>query len=86
LINKKSQINLKAVWILFGAMMLLTLIALISPFQDILNPVIGVSGLNCAVPKDGYRGTCIVVKGAMLWFVFGVGYAIIKGLLNKLAR
>jgi len=84
--NKSAQMNLKTIWILFGALMLLTLIALISPFQDILNPVIGAAGLNCAVPTDGYRGTCIVVKGAMLWFVFGVGYAIIKGVLNKIIR
>ena len=84
--NTKSQMNLKTLWILIGALLLLTLIALISPFQDILNPVIGATGLNCAVPTDGYRGACIVVKGAMLWFIFGVGYAVIKGVLNKIIQ
>ena len=84
--NKKSQMSLKTIWILFGALLILTLVALISPFQDILNPVIGATGLNCAVPTDGYRSTCIVVKGAMLWFIFGVGYAVVKGVLNKMTK
>jgi len=84
--RNKALVNLKVIWILFSFMLLLVLVSLISPFQDILNPVIGVSGLNCEVPQDGYRGTCIVLRGAMLWFIFGVGYAIIKGLLNKLAK
>ena len=81
--KKQAAMLNMSIWLLIGGMLIITLLVLISPLEDILNPVIGAAGMNCATPTDGYRGSCIVLKGAMLWFVLGIGYGIIRGLLNK---
>jgi len=82
--NTKAQKVISAIWIFLGLLFILVLIALISPLSDILTPVIGVDGLNCAVPTDGYRGSCIVIRGSVLIFVLGIGYYVISGVLNKI--
>jgi len=81
--NNKAAIFNMSIWLLIASLLIITLLVLISPLEEILDPVVGAAGLDCATPADGYRGTCIVMKGAMLWFVLGIGYAIVSGLLNK---
>ncbi len=81
--NKQAAVFRMSLWLLIGAMLIITLLVLISPLSEILDPVIGAAGMDCATPTDGKRGSCIVLRGAMLWFVLGIGYAIIRGILNK---
>jgi hypothetical protein len=80
--NNKGAFRL-SLWLLIGFLLLVSLVVLIEPLESILTNVIGVDGMDCSTPKDGYRGSCIVLTGALLWFIFGIGYAIIKGLVEK---
>lgn len=80
---RKKAIFRMTIWLLIAGLIIVTLLTLIEPLQDILNVVIGAGGMDCSTPKDGYRGSCIVLRGAMLWFVVGIGYAVIKGVIDK---
>lgn len=81
--NKKGKI-IAFIWIFLGALFILTLFSLIDPLKEQLDNAVGVEGLDCSTPTEGKRGSCIVVKGALLIFVLGIGYYIVTGVINKL--
>jgi hypothetical protein len=80
--NKNGKI-IFFIWLLLAGLFILTLLVLIEPLTEILTPALGSDGLNCAVPEDGKRGSCLVFKGTIWIFVIGLIYYIIQGLINK---
>jgi hypothetical protein len=78
--NKKAQIMF--IWFIIGALLLLTVFALIDPLKDgALAPAD--SAMNCSNPASGYKGSCIVIRWALIWFVLAIGYFIFKFIINK---
>lgn len=82
--GKKGIYMTYLIWILIGLMLIITLLALMEPLGTVLSPVI--SDLQCSNPRRGYRGACILINGGVLIFIGGVGFYIIKGLINKLIQ
>jgi len=82
--NKKGQAKIiMAIWWIIAALIILVLLTLIDPLSTVFDGVIGADGLNCSNPTEGYRGSCIAVRGGILFFVGGLIYYVISGLINK---
>jgi len=85
--SRKSQAKIiMSLWWLLAALFILVLIALIDPLATVFDGVIGSDGLNCSTPTEGYRAACIATRGGVLFFVGGLIYYIISGLINKSRR
>lgn len=74
------------IWLLLAFLFIVTLLVLIEPLQEVLTPVLGVDGLNCATPTEGYRGSCLVLRGTLWIFIVLLIYYIIKGLINQYGK
>jgi len=85
--NDKGQAKIiMMIWFLIAALVILVLIAVIEPLGTVFSEVMGSSGLDCSNPQEGYRGACIAVRGGVIFFVGGLIYYTISGLINKSRR
>lgn len=83
--EKRGRFKIIApIWIMIGILFLLVLLALLSPLKEVVAPVMSSSALNCSNPTDGTRGSCIALRGTVLFFVLGVGYYVVSGVIERL--
>ena len=80
MMNKKAGLMAFPV-ILLALIMIITLLALISPLKSVLLNVIN-NQLVCSVDDENTRSACIALKGSLIFFVFTIGYFIIKAVTN----
>lgn len=78
--SKKAQIFF--IWLVIAALMVIVVFALIRPLKDGgLTPAFDAMG--CSNPAPGYGSTCVVIKGALIWFVLGILWFVVKFIINK---
>lgn len=78
--NKKGNLMLLPVLVLVG-IMIVTLLALLTPTKNILLNVIN-NQLNCSVDDENTRVSCLMLKGSLIFIYFIIFYFIIKAVIN----